>query len=340
MTGGRYRTREAQVQFERDVLDRLRAIPGVTAASASVGVPVIGGMGAGLFIEGRPKGAAPEEIAYFSVSPEFMSSFSIPIRAGRDLTFNDTAASPRVVLINETMARRYWPEGNALGARVDIGAGTPTGTWITVVGIVPDMRLHGPTEEIRPAAFGSTLQYSWPRRFFTVRADGARPALAADLRGAVRAVDPALAVGAITRVDELIDERTARHKLAMLTLSFFGVVALVLCALGLYAVVALTSQLRRREYAIRLALGAPRASVRAAVLTHALVLAAAGAAAGLGAAALGTRALDGMLHGVTPLDPLTFAAATAGVIAVAAIAAWLPARQAARVDPLEALRID
>jgi putative ABC transport system permease protein len=138
----------------------------------------------------------------------------------------------------------------------------------------------------------------------------------------------------------MVSSQTGRHRLVMLGLVFFGVIATTLCALGLYAVVALTSQLRRREYAIRLALGAPRADVRWMVVRQALVLAVAGAAIGVCVAAAGTRVLSGLLHGVTPLDAATFIVASFGVLGLAIVAASLPARSAGRVDPVEALRAE
>jgi predicted permease len=341
LPGVRYQTPAAQIQFERDVLQRLHRIRGVRSASASVGIPVIGGMGAALAIHGRSDPTGLDEIAYFSVSPEFMSSMGARIVAGRDLLPSDDATAPRVVLINEHMARKYWPADDPLGAQVQIGAGSPDQPWITVVGVVGDLRQHGPTEDVRATAFGSTLQYSWPRRHFTVRADGATAlSLAVELRGAVRAVDPAIAVDMLTPIDQLITDRTARHTLVMLALTLFGVVALVLCVSGLYAVVALTSRIRRREYAIRLALGSGPGAVRWLVLQQALLLGSGGALAGIAAAAGGARALQGLLHGVTPLDPVTFAASAAAVLLLAALAAWWPARQAEGVDPVEALRAD
>jgi putative ABC transport system permease protein len=341
LPGARYRSEASQIQFERDVLERLRRIHGVTSASASVGVPVLGGMGAALVIQGRPRENGIDEIAYFSVSPEFMSSMGARIVAGRDLLASDEENAPPVVLINEHMARKFWPDGNALGAQVQIGPGSPTQAWITVVGIVADVRQHGPTEDVRPTSFGSTRQYSWPRRNFTVRSNGASAVpLAMELRGAVRAVDPAVAIGMLAPIDQMIADRTARHTLVMLALTLFGTVALVLCVSGLYAVVALTSRTRRREYAIRLALGSARGRVRWLVVRQALVLGGGGAAVGLAAAAASTRAVEGLLHGVAPLDPLTFAVSAVALMVFAALAAWLPARQAERVDPVEALKAE
>jgi putative ABC transport system permease protein len=156
----------------------------------------------------------------------------------------------------------------------------------------------------------------------------------------MRRVDPTMAISGLQPFDQLVAERTARHRLVMLVLSGFGLVALVLCAFGLYAVVALTSKIRRREYAIRLALGAGRGRVRQLVLSQGLRLAVAGVAAGLALAMAGTRGLQGLLHGVEPLDRATFATAIAIVVLLAVLSALVPALQAGRVDPAEALKAE
>ncbi len=335
----KYRTPESQIQFERDLVERVSQIHGVRAAVASVGVPIIGGMMAGLAIKGEAEGAR-REIAYFSVAPDFMSKMGATLVAGRDLQPSDLRNGPRVVIVNETMARMFWPQGNAIGSEVYIGPGNPD-QWITVVGIVADIRMHGPTETIRPAAFGSTWQYSCPRRHITVRTAGDAPAsLASDLRAAIHGIDPTIPAGAVSTVETLIAERTARHRLASLALTLFGSLALVLCASGLYAVVALTSRLRQREYAIRLALGARTADVRWLVFKQAMLIAGVGTVAGLAAAVGGTRILEGLLHGVNAIDRPIFAAAGAALLLLAGLAAWQPARQAARVDPLETLKVE
>jgi putative ABC transport system permease protein len=267
-----------------------------------------------------------------------MSSIGARIVAGRDLLASDQLASERVVLVNETMARMFWPNGDAVGSQVYIGPGRPD-RWITVVGIVADFRTHGPTERIRPASFGSTHQYSWPRRNITVRVAGAMPAtLAADLRAAIHGIDPAIPAGTVSTFDTFIAERTARHRLASLALTLFGALALVLCACGLYAVVALTSRLRQREYAIRIALGARAADVRWLVFRQAALIAGIGTTVGVAGAVGGTRILDGLLHGVSALDGPIFITAVAALLLLAAIAAWQPARLAARVDPIETLK--
>jgi predicted permease len=339
LPGHNYADTERHVQFEDEVIAGLERIPGVVAATASVGFPVWGGTGAGLAIQGQPTDAGMAEIAYLSLAPNFLRTLGIPILAGRGLEVSDRRTTPWVVVINETMARTHWPAGDALGARVRIGP-VNDGPWITVVGIIPDLRTHGPVEPVRPTAFGSTHQFSWPRRHFAVRPTGEVPNLAAQVVATIRAVDPAVAVGPLRSVDEMVSNQTARHRLIMLTLTFFGVVATVLSGLGLYAVVALTSQLRRREYAVRVALGAQLQRVRWLVVRQALVLAVGGAAVGLALAAAGTRTLASLLHGVTPMDLIAMTTAVVVVLGLAMLAAWLPAREAGRVDPAEVLKAE
>jgi putative ABC transport system permease protein len=339
----KYRTPESQTQFERDVVERVSQIHGVQSATASVGIPIVGGMMAGLTFKGDPAGTAPREVAYLSVAPDFMRQIGARIVAGRDLLPSDHRGAPRVVLVNETMARMHWPNGDAVGSSVFIGAGAPArpDQWITVVGIVADFRTHGPTERILPASYGSTLQYSWPRRHITVRVAGAMPpSLAADMRAAIHGIDPAIPAGTVGTFDAFITERTARHRLASLALTLFGSLALVLCACGLYAVVALTSRLRQREFAIRMALGAGTNDVRWLVVRQAMLIAVVGTAAGFAAAIAGTRILEGLLHGVGALDRPIFAAAGGVLLLMGAMAAWQPARLAARVDPIETLKAE
>jgi hypothetical protein len=302
-----------------------------------VGVPVVGGMMAALRIQGEPPDAPLNEIAYMSLAPGFMEAIGVQLTKGRLLSADDRLGAPNVVVINETMARMYWPAGDAIGARVYIGPGAPGNNWITVVGVVADVRQHGPTLPVRPHAFGTTLQYSFPRRNFILKTASPSATLAADVRAAVRQVDPGLAISGLQPLDQLIADRMARHRLVMLALTVFGVVALLLSVFGLYAVVALSSQSRRREYAIRVALGAPRAAVRRLVLGQGVRLAAAGTAAGLALAAVGTRVLQGLLHGVEPLDTMTFSGAIVVVLVLSLTAALLPALRASRVNAAEVL---
>jgi putative ABC transport system permease protein len=341
LPGQRYQSPESQIQFESDVLDRLRHMPGVKSAIASVGFPLWGGMMAGLAMKSDGPTTPRREVAYLSVAPNFVRDVGARLVAGRDLLPSDNLNTTRVVVINETMAQMFWPKGDALNAEVQIGPGSPNERWITVVGIMADMRAHGLTQEIRPTAFGTTRQYSWPRRHLAVRFAGAPPpTLAADLKAVVHGLDPTVAIGVITTAEQNLTNAMARHRLVMLALSVFGGVALVLCISGLYAVIVLNSQQRRREYAIRVALGAQRGGVRWMVVRQALFLALAGALTGVVVAALGTQALQGLLHGVQPIDVPTFIFAGLTLLVLAMLAAWQPARQAERVDPVEALRAE
>ena len=336
----RYRASEAQMQFERDLLERVSAIPGVSATSASVGFPVMGSMGARLTILERPDQTAPPEIAYYSVTPDFFSFLDVPILEGRDIASTDDFPAPRVVVINETMARTFWPDGDAIGATVKIGAGAATDREITVIGIAADVRQNGPTQAVRPTAYGSTLQYSWPRRHIAVKTDRRVESLAKELRAAVHATDPSVASTTIRAIDQVVEEQTARHRFVMLALTLFGIVATVLCAFGLYATVALSSQVRRREYAIRVALGSSRRQVCWLVVRQSILLAGIGGLAGIAFAAAGTQTLEGLLHGVSTGDRVTFVAAFAAMLTVSALSASLPAFRAGRVDPVEALKTE
>ena len=335
LPGPRYARQPAQIQFEQDMLARLERVPGIEAVTSSIGIPIQGGMGAGLYIEGRNEGGGTP-IHYMSVAPNFRDLVAMPIVAGRSIDASDVAGSPRTLVINETMARTYWPDGNAIGARIFVGV-APSTNWMTVVGIVADVRQHGPASEVIPTSFGSTRQYSWPRRQFVFRPAAGRTIQAADLRAALRDVDPTLAITNVSTLSDLLTSQQATRRLVFFVLGSFAVVAAVLCALGLYAVLAQTSSLRRREYAIRLALGSTAERVRWLVIRQALTLAGTGVVAGLGVAWMSTRTLQGLLNGVQPTDPLTFAVASAAIVAVALPAAWLPARRAAKVSGAEAL---
>jgi predicted permease len=339
LTGPRYADESQHLRFEREVVARLKTLPGVADATASVGIPVSGGMGAALNIFGTAEAVGPGEIHYMSVAPDFMTTYRIPLRAGRLLEEADGAGAEPVVVINETMARTYWPQGDAIGSRVRIGPGGDT-PWITIVGIVGDVRQHGPARPLMPTAFGTTMQYSWPRRHFTVRFAGAVSPSASDLRAVISSIDPDIALGTYRTFDSLVERQTGRQRVATLALASFGLVAVVLCAFGLYAVLALTSGMRRREYAVRIALGASLHGVRWLVVRQALVLGAGGVAIGLAAAAGATRALQGLLHGVTALDATTYAGAVVILFAMALLATWLPARRAGRVNPVEVLHTE
>ena len=341
LPGERYASRDAQIEFERAAIERVSQIPGVRAVTASVGFPIVGGMMAGLVLKGEAPGTAAREIAYLSVAPDFVPMVGGRLIEGRHLSAADRANTAPVVVINETMARMYWPQGDAIGAQVHIGPTAPGEAFVKVVGIVADMRTHGPTEISRATAYGSTYQYSWPRRHIVMRVDPERIAtLGVEVGAAIRAIDRTIPIGTLTPVHQMIADRTATHRLVSLALTLFSGVALVLSIAGLYAVVTLASRMRRREYAVRIALGARTEQVRWLVLRHAFLLVMIGTVIGVFGALSGTRVLAGFLHGVTPLDPQVFTGACALLLTLALAAAWPPARDAGRVDPVETLKAE
>ena len=332
LPGPRYATQAAQIQFERDYLERLQRVPGVEAVTASIGIPVNGGMGAGLFIAGRPGGG--ETIHYMSIAPNFPQVLGLPLLSGRHIDDRDVIGAQRTLVINETMAKKYWPNGDAVGARIFVGV-TPSENWMTIVGIVADVRQHGPGAAVMPTAFGSSRQYSWPRRNFVIRSPGSAGVAVTDLRAILRDVDPTLALTGLSSFTDFVSAQQTRQRLVLFVVGGFAAVAAVLCAFGVYGVLALTSSLRRREYAIRLALGSTAERVRWLVVRQALLVAAMGVFAGVAVSWFTSRSLQGLLIGVQPTDPVTFALASVAIVAVALVASWLPARRAATVNGAE-----
>lgn len=341
MPGARFATLAQQVAFEEAMLARLSQIPGVITASASIGLAATPAMGATLHIEGRPATDGLTEVGYTSIAPGLAEQLGVPIESGRDIATTDTQGTVGAILINRSLERAVWPDGTAIGSRIYLGPEPPgPGDWMQIVGVVGDVRASLLASDIRPTAYGSTRQYSWPRRHFTLFAPSGPPSLHADIRAAVRAVDPAVTVGTIQDLAGVFTAQRARHSLVLLVIGVFAVVSLLLCATGLYAVVALASQLRRREYVIRLALGAPVQDVKWRVLRQALLLASMGIALGVTMAILGVRAIEGLLHGVASRDVTTYALSALALVIVAAVAAWQPARAAANASASEALKAD
>lgn len=339
MPGARFATAAQQIQLEDAVVQQLSLIPGVTKVAASLGMPAGASMGASLHIEGRSTSEGLSEVGYTSVAPGFFEVMGLPLKAGRDLNASDVLGTTGAIVINEAMAKQHWPAGDALGARIYLGPGRPQpGAWMQVVGIVGDVRQSIVSPDVRLTAYGSTRQYSWPRRFFTVYTPDRPATLDADIRNAVRTVDPAVSIAAMFHLPEVFASQQGRHRLALSVFALFAAVSLILCATGLYAVVAMTSEMRRREYAIRVALGAQREQVRWQVARHAALLAGAGIAAGLALSVIGVRGVASLIQGVAPLDVPTYLGSVAVLGALACAAAWLPARRAARVDPVEALK--
>jgi predicted permease len=317
-----------------DILRRVRAVPGVTSASLSDVLPFSGDRSWAMPAEGQvyQRGQYPEGFVRV-VREDYFRTMGISLREGRDFTDADTPDAPRVAIINESMARRLWPGRDAIGQRIK------QGQMVTVVGIVGDVR-HGALESaFTGEVYFPMRQYAdYARVALVVRTSMSAAQLAPAARPALESVTPEAAKQTWSPVQALIDKASSPRRFVVLLLTGFASFALVLAALGVYALISYGVSQRRQEIGIRLALGASPGNVRASILRGTLILAAAGLGLGaIGALAL-APALGGMLFGVTSRDPLSFGTALVLLGVVATCAALFPARRAARMDPSTALR--
>lgn len=324
-------------QVRRDLLERVRGIPGVLDAALASGVPPRSGAAFGeIQVEGKQlkENETARLVGYSAVSPEFFTTLGMTVASGR--TF-EAKGDSHEYLINETMARRFWPGEDAVGRRFRMGN---QGDWLTVIGVVGNVHIPG-----RVVEFDSLQVYSpifateseAGGSYLLVRTLGDRAGILKQIRSEVLATG-ALQVTAVDAVSELLDEVLQAPRFTMVLFSAFAGLALLLAAIGLYGVVSYSVSQRTREIGVRMALGAGRLSVIRMVLWQGLGLTLAGVALGLAGAAAGTRAMDSMLFGVSRLDPATFGAVGVALVGVALVAAWVPARRAVRVDPAVALR--
>ena len=334
----RYDTPEKRAAFYRSLEDRLAGLPGATASSFGMPLPFSDSAGSASFaIEGRPSGPGDPgphgDVRY--ISPGYFETMRIPLRAGRWFTPQDRQGTASVVVIDENLARQYWPGANPLGKHMRRG-GAP---WSTVVGVVGHVRhsdLAGDTG--KGTYYYSVFQQPIPYGSVVVRTRADPAALAGAIRQAVRDVDPNQPVHHVQAMEDMVAASLAPRRFAVVLLGFFAAVALAMAALGLFGVVGYSVAQRTREIGIRMALGAGRRAVLVLVLGQGLRLAGTGVALGLAAALAGGRALRSQLFAIEPWDPATMAGTAAVLIAASLAAAYIPARRAAKVDPLEALR--
>jgi len=347
LNGQRYQSTAGIAQLLHDGRDRLRALPGVELAAACFWLPIDVEDGTGFQIVGRPARKDGYGSQWMSVTPGYLSLFKIPVLRGRDFTENDKAGAPSVVLINEALAAKYWPNEDPIGQH--IRDGNEVGGVETIVGIVADSHNSGLARPADPMMMIPIAQVTDSYNaayaniqplFWVVRTRGdphlAIPAVTEQLRIA----SAGFPVGHIRTMDEVMGRSTARQSFNMLLLTIFGAVAVVLAAIGIYGLMAYSVEQRTQEMGIRMALGADRARIRRLVVWHGMRLALFGVVVGV-AAALGlTRLIASFLFGVKPWDPAVFIAAPVVLAAVALVAVWLPAARAAKLDPMQALRAE
>ena len=337
------------VLFYEGLVARARDVPGVREAAVSSSVPFgSAGFNLSVTIEGRPAPTRPEDSPMVfprAVSASYFRTLGIRLLEGRGFESSDRAGAVRVGIINETAARRLFPGENPLGRRItpdDNGVGP-----MQIVGVVSDMRGFGLASDPRPELFhpmeqASSDHWDWTGRAMSlvVRADAEGAVLNPSLRAVIASLDPSLPIYSIYTARTLIERSVTPRRLFMLLIGGFSAVALLLAAIGIYGVMTFTVSQRTRELGIRVALGAVRQDVFRLVVGRAMTLTGLGLAVGLLGAAAATRLLRQSLFGVRPTDPVTYAAIAALVCAVALAASWLPARRAARVDPMIALRTE
>ncbi len=326
------------VRFYDALLERVAAIPGVQSAAATWAMPLSNQYsGSGFTIEGRP---APAEWRKMSaqnclVTPGYFKAMGMRLLRGRDFDRGDRADTPDVVVINQALANRHWSDADPIGARLVRGHDS-----FTVVGVVSNVRYDGPTSPIPPAMYRPLAQAPTPALFLVVRTKGDRQRVLAGIRQQVRELNRGAAIIRVRTMEDLLVERVGGARLIAEAMAGFAVLALMLAGVGLYGAVAQWVGQRRQELGVRVALGATRAQVLGLVLRQGVLLSIAGAVGGLGVAAAITRLMAALLFGVSPRDPIVFTAVPLLVVAVALAACYLPARRAARIDPIEALKCE
>jgi len=339
---GRFDTQEKRDQFFDDVLGRLRALPGTVDAATVSRLPMTETSWSSDFaVAGRPREAFGIDILHREISPLYHDVLRVPLVAGRKFTDADGANAPPVVLINDALARKYFANEDPIGKRVAFDRyPDSTSFWRTIVGVVGSERQQGLEMESRPEVFAPVKQDDNGIRTLLVRTRTDPVTLIPAVRASIRAVNSGVAINRVRTMSEIRDAALARRRFVMTLVITFAVAGLLLALVGVYGVMAQLARGRRRELGIRVALGAPLAGIQMLVVRKGLGLAALGASIGILGAVAATRTMSDMLYGVAPSDPVTLLA-VALLLTGAAVAATLPpARRAARVDPIETLRIE
>jgi putative ABC transport system permease protein len=330
--------------FFTRLVDGVRAVPGVDSAALISALFLSSTPNSTAFnIEGRPVFTAAEsvEVPFDSVSPGYFSTMGIPVKEGREFTASDSAQAGLVAIINDTMARRFWPNESPIGRRFTYGQpGGPNTQWWTIVGVVGDTRRVGYDAPIRPETYVPLAQQPSRSMMLVVRSAKDPISLAASIRGVVASIDAAQPVHDVATVEQLLGNLTAERRLNTILFGLFACVAALLAAAGIYGVIAYSVEQRTRELGVRLALGAKPREVFSLVLKEGLVLAVIGVIAGVVSAFGATQVMRSLLYDTSATDPATYAAMATMALLVALIACLVPALRATRVDPLTALRAD
>ncbi len=343
MPNEQYATPESKVQRVEDILRRVEGLAGVHAAFASNLVPLSGGGGfANVLIDGRafPKGEEPG-VGYVGVTPHMTKTLGLTVVRGRELTDTEAMSKSSVAVINQAMAKKFWPDADPIGARFR-SRDDVNHPWFTIVGITPDYR-HGQSDNadpIEPCAYVSFAYGAFPNTGITIRVAGQPALISGPAREAIRASDPNMAVFQPATMEELKQRGYWQFFLFGWMFSMFGGIALVLAAIGVYGVLSYSVAQRTQEIGVRMALGAGRADVLRLVIVQGIRLAIIGVVIGVIGSFFVTPVIRGQLVNVSPSDPASFIGVSIFLTAIACVASYVPARRAMAVDPLVALRAE
>jgi putative ABC transport system permease protein len=335
----RFSDHPKRAAFAEQLVERVKALPGVQAAAATL--PLLGGWQSSFNVEGKPEpppGQRPSaDIA--RVTPDYFKAMGVRVLQGRVFEERDRTDAPPVCMVDETFAKTHWPDESALGKRVKFGPlDDKTSPWLEVVGVVAHVKNYGVDESSRAELYMPYLQNSVGSLTLVVRTGADPAALSASVRQAVKTVDADVPVFSVRTLEALVADRTAQRRLAVLLISVFAGVALLLAAVGIYGVMSYAVAQRTQEFGIRMALGAEREHILKMVLRHGTTMSVLGVAIGLLAAFGLARLITTLLFQTSAADPPTFSVVPLGLMLVALIACYLPARRATRVDPMVALR--
>ena len=341
LSASRYRDASQASGFYKQLVERVGSLPGVQAVTFSTLQPLSGAASSDPFaIEGLALDPANLTSAGWQVvGANYLRTLGVPLLKGRDLTPQDIEpGAPVVAVINEKMAARYWPNEDPLGRRITLGLPRPDNPWITIVGVAKDVPHRALDSQPEPDWYLSRALSPQRHRYLFVRSATSTASLASAIRKEVATIDRDQPVTSIKAMGEVISATTAPRQFNTVLLGVFAALALLFATLGIYSVISYSVVLRTQEIGIRVALGARRSAISTLVIRRGMKLALIGAALGLAGAFAITRLMSSLLFGISPADPLTFAAVSLVLLATALLACLIPARRATRVDPLVALR--
>ncbi|HYL76573.1 MAG TPA: ABC transporter permease [Bryobacteraceae bacterium] len=339
--GKKYAKTQARAPFVDGLLRRVEQVPGVRSAAVVTNIPLGHDNDAlAISIEGRPDPPPSQKpiVRFNVIGPGYLRTLEIPLLKGRDFSARDAEATPMVVMINQAMARKFWPNEDPLGRRIS----TDGQHWLTITGVTGDVRQNGLRADPQPEVYVCYLQdpYAWPYLSLLARTATDPMKLAPAIQGAIWSMDKDLPIAAVTTMEQIRSGSIAQPRLTALLLGVFAFLALTLATVGIYGVMAHSVSQRTHEMGLRMALGARSSDVLRAVVGQGMALAGCGVALGLLGAFGMTRLLAKFLWSVRPTDPLTFAAVSLLLMGVALLACYVPARRATSVDPMVALRYE